>query len=154
MAIKDPTILNRAETQIFEYFTNEVGDASQYTAFIGELPPQAYNCWMFEINGGGEPLDALFVSDVPGNCGRWRMSAMVMGRFTERSDAQYLAGVVRTLVPAVDGFLANIKWLRPVGEPTFERVTVDDGHGNDVPCWEMQYPLEVIMKDDGVANGD
>jgi len=151
MAITNPRIWSEVEQACLDYFAAKVGDPQRYKAFRGELPAQAYNCWMFEINGGDEPLDAMFVSDVPGNCGRWRMSAMVMGVFTERDDAQYLAGVVRTLVPANEDFLDNVKWLRPVGEPTIQRVDIPDRRGATINCWQVEYPLEIIMKEDGVS---
>lgn len=151
MAITNPNIWAEVEQGILDYFAAKVGDQTNVQAFRGEIPEGAYNCWMFEINGGPEPLDSMFVSDFPGNCGRWRMSAMVEAVFTERSDAQYIAGVVRTLVPAAANFMGNVKWLRPVGEPTIERVTVEDRRGNQINCWQMQYPLEVIMLEDGAT---
>jgi len=151
MAITNPDIWNKVETDVLDYFRGEVGSANGINSFQGELPPQAYNCWMFEINDGPEPLDAMFVSDFQGNCGRWRMSAMVMGVFTERKDAQHLAGVIRTLVPFAEDQLDNLKWLRPVGEPVLSRVLIPDRRGKDINCWQMEYPLEVIMKEDGVT---
>jgi len=150
MAITNPNIWAEVEQTVLDYFAAKVGDSPEVKAFRGELPAGAYNCWMFEINGGPEPLDAMFVSDFPGNCGRWRMSAMVEGIFTERSNAQYIAGVIRTLVPLNKDFSKNVKWLRPVGEPTLERVVVES-RGKDVNCWRVEYPLEIIMKEDGVS---
>jgi len=150
MAITNPKIWSEVETAVLSYFAGKVGDQVRYKAFRGEIPEGAYNCWMFEINGGPEPLDAMFVTNLPGNCGRWRMSAMVEGVFVERNDAQYLAGVVRTLVPVNEDFMANVKWLRPVGEPTIERVIIGS-RGKDVNCWRVQYPLEIIMIEDGVS---
>lgn len=151
MPINDPTILTKVENQIFDMFSAKMGNAKGISCAVGRIPAQAYNFWMFEINGGGEPLDAMFTSDFPGNCGRWRMNALVQGIFAERSDAQLLAGVVRTLVPIAEGGLANVHWLRPVGEPTFATVPVDNRRGGFIECWQIDYPLEVIMKDDGVA---
>jgi len=150
MAITNPKIWAEVEQAVLDYFAAKIGDNTGVQAFCGEIPAGAYNCWMFEINGGPEPLDAMFVSDNPGNCGRWRMSAMVQALFTERADAQYVAGVVRTLVPAEEDFLKNVKWLRPVGEPTIERVVVDT-RGKEINCWRVEYPLEIIMKEDGVS---
>jgi len=151
MAINNPALWNNVESAVFDVFSSEVGDQKGIKCFVGEIPPQAYNCWMFEINGGGEPLDAMFNSDFPGNCGRWRMTAMVKGVFAERANAQYLAGVVRTLVPFNENAIANLFWLRPIGEPVLTRVTVPDRQGKEINCWDVEYPLEVIMKEDGVA---
>ncbi len=151
MAINNPDIWNEVESKVFDVFSAAVGDQKGITCFVGEIPPQAYNCWMFEINGGGEPLDAMFNSDFPGNCGRWRMSAMVKGVFADRRNAQHLAGVVRTLVPFKEDAIANLKWCRPVGEPVLTRVSVPDRKGGEIECWDVEYPLEVIMKDDGVV---
>jgi len=151
VAINDPTILTKVENAIFDMFAAKMGDARGITCAVGDIPPQAYNFWSFEINGGGEPLDAMFTNGFPGNCGRWRMNAMVRGIFAERSDAQLLAGVVRTIVPIVEGGLANVHWLRPLSEPTFASVDVPDRQGGFIECLQVEYPLEVIMKDDGVA---
>ena len=151
MPINDPTILTKVENQIFDMFSAKMGNARGITAFVGDIPEQAYNCWMFGISGGREPLDSAFTNGFPGNCGRWRMYAMVRGVFAERADAQLLAGVVRTLVPIVEGGLANVHWLIPLGEPTFEQVQVSDRKQGELRCWQIEYPLEVIMKDDGVA---
>ena len=151
MPITNPNILSEVETGIFNYFTDQFGDAEGVKAFRGHLPPQCYDIWMFEINSGGEPLDSMLVTNHPGNCGRWRMNAMVRGIFSERSNAQYLAGVVRTLVPTVENFIKNVHWLRPTGEPTFSSVDIDDGEGGVILCTQVEYPLEVIMKETGVS---
>ena len=151
MAIKDTTILTKVETQIFDMFRAEMGSANGVKAFIGKIPPQGINVWMFKIDGGGEPLDSMFTNGTPGNCGRWRMDAMVAGVFAERANAQLLAGVVRVLVPITEGGLANVHWLRPTSEPTFTPLDVPDRKGNMIECWRVEYPLEVIMKDDGVT---
>jgi len=151
MAIVNPAIWNEVEKKVFDVFSAAAGDQDGVTCFVGEIPPQGYNCWMFEINGGGEPLDAMFNSDFVGNCGRWRMSAMVKGIFVDRANAQYLAGVVRTLVPFKENAIKGLKWCRPVGEPVLTRVSVTDRNGSDFECWDMEYPLEVIMLEDGVT---
>ena len=151
MPIENPDIWNKVEQAVFDVFADKTGKQNGISCAVGEIPPQAYNFWMFEINGGGEPLDAMFNSDFPGNCGRWRMSAMVKGVFADRKNAQHLAGVVRTLVPFKENAIANLFWLRPVGEPVLSRVTVPNGKGGEINCWDIEYPLEVIMIEDGVT---
>ena len=147
MAITNREIWAEAEHTCFEYLASEIGDNPKVKAFEGELPENAYNCWYFEIQGGGEPLDYPFNMDTAGGCGEWMMNAQVVGKFTERQNAQYLGASIRSLLPIEEESLTNIFRFRPRSEPRLERDLVPDRSGKFINVWVVTFELEVIIKE-------
>jgi len=147
MAITNRKIWSEAEQTCFNYLTSELGDSANIKAFAGELPENAYNCWYFEIQGGGEPLDYTFNMETKGGCGEWMMNAQVVGKFTERVDAQYLGATLRTILPTEENELKEVFRFRPRSEPRLERDLVPDRNGKFINVWVVTFELEVIIKE-------
>jgi len=153
MAIKDAGAWATAEQTCFDHLTTSVEVSGGITAFMGEIPEGAYNCWMFEISGGAEPFDYEFNTFMPGGCGHWRMNAQVIGRFIERADAQFLGGILRKVLPIAQDGLDNIYWFRPRLEPTLAKVQIENRDGGFISLWELTYPLEVDIRQEAPING-
>ena len=137
-----------SEKACFAYLTDKIQDTEGVKAFVGSLPPQAYDCWYFELQGGGEEIDYELNMDTKGGCGEWMMNAQVVGRFAEREDAQMLGSILRSMLPTEENEIKGIFRFRPRSVPRLERDdTVDDGEGGMIPLTKITYELEVIIKE-------
>ncbi len=146
MPITNRKIWQEAEQRCFDYLTSEIGDSPHVTAYISEMPAGSYNTWYFEIQGGGEPLDYEFNMDTKGGCGEWKMNAQVEGAFTERKDAQYLAGTLRSILPTDELEITEVFRFRPRSEPRIIRDFVERD-GKTIAVWLLTYELEVIIQE-------
>ena len=146
-AITKPSLWNDSESKLRAYICGKLGDDPDSNNWIGEFPEGAYNGWYLEIQGGGEPIDFDVNVDTPGGCGEWGMDGQIVGRFTERENAQYLGNMIRTLMPLAENTIKGIYRCRPRSKPRLNHDYIDRGGNKRIPVWVLTYDLEVILKE-------
>ena len=148
MPITQRDIWSKSEKACYAYLTDALQAKDGSDCFRGSLPPQAYECWYFELQGGGEEIDFEFNMETKGGCGEWQMNAQVQGRYTDRDIAQMVGSMLRASLPTEENEIKGIMRFRPKSVPRLERDdTVADGNGGTIPLTKITYELEVLIKE-------
>lgn len=147
-----------AEQRCFEYLLDRSGAVDGVTGHKGELPASVdvtsgKSVWMFEIQGGGEPLHP---GPTERPCKSWRFGARIRGVFAARAEAQMFAGRILDGLPANearDG-IVGVQQLRITENPSIVRDVMPDqtGAGKDIRVWLLEMPMEVVFDNQDRVN--
>lgn len=146
-----------AEQKIFGWFIEKLGADYNKNAFIAEVPsafPLASTqyVWLFEINGGGRPVDYGINVDTPGSFSRIQTKARFVGIFVSRTTAMQIAGKIRDLLPINNTTIQGVERLLVAEEPMIERAVIDveadvatGEKGGERRFWQLTIGLEVVF---------
>ena len=144
-----------AEERTAKWLASKLGQTFGKNAYVGEIPKNfAYTdregMWWFGIQGGGTPQDYEFNMNTPGACNERLMSAEFEGVWTDRADAQAVAGKLMDILPCAEYAIKQVRRLRITSDPSITRAVVqrkeDLALGGDCQVWRVRVELEILIK--------
>jgi len=132
-----------AERNVFDHIISETGDVENTSAWLAELPKDAPSIadlagWSFAITGIAEPES----SPRP----YWRFTATLDGFFSERIEAQRLAGKIMELCPIRSGTVDGIELVRVLGcelRRGTRSIDEDLSQGGEMRVWFLEMQLQI-----------
>ncbi|MDH3279537.1 MAG: hypothetical protein OEQ18_00200 [Gammaproteobacteria bacterium] len=129
-----------AERNCIEYLSKQIEDSEiGRNFFVGEIPPGAYDCWMFAITG---PSGTDFLSECTGTTRN--MEAVIDGLFLDREEAQQVEQDVRTKLPVTT--ITNVPRMAQTAEASLAREFIENTDGTaQIRAWRLTIPLMVAF---------
>lgn len=137
-------VWRNSERGVFDYLLTVTGGVENDTAYLAELPKampatSGVKVWSFHINGSNEEQ----MKPRP----FWRFTAMLDGFFTERLEAQRLAGKIMEATPIIEGAITGVRLVRILGWSLTRGTRALDedlSQGGDSRMWMLEMQLEVV----------
>lgn len=137
-------VWRNAERAVFNRLLTITGDTEDTTAYLAELPKampatSGVKVWSFQIQGSNEES----MKPRP----FWTFQGTIDGFFTERIEAQRLAGKILQNTPIVEGVVDGVNLVRVMGfQVTRGTRTLDEDltRGGDERMWMLEIQLEIV----------
>lgn len=137
-------VWRNAERNVFDRLLTITGDTENATAYLAELPKAmpsvtGVKVWSFHIQGSNE--EAMKPRPF------WRFQATLDGFFTERIEAQRLAGKILQNTPIIEGVIDGVVLVRVVGfelNRGIRTLNEDLDKGGEERMWMLTMQLEVV----------
>jgi len=136
-----------AEKQAFDRIRDYTNSEEGRDAWLGQMPRLMINAWEFSSGGTSiEPIARTY-----GTNGLWcnlPLRAILTARYQNRSECLKLGGKIYAFLNETDNLhdVGEVHWLRLEGyiePPTFTEADPDEG---TEAYWEMEVPMQLIIK--------